>query len=115
MTAGTPSSPAGVSLIVETDPSPESIRFLEERLYDFNVRTTGAEGNLIGLFLRTADGSQLGGVYGWSWGGTCYVRYLFVAESMRGRGEGTSTTLADLLTLLFLADPRLAVRTSLRT
>ena len=89
MTAGTPNNPAGVSLIVETDPSPESIRFLEERLYDFNVRTTGAEGNLTGLFLRTADGSQLGGVYGWSWGGTCYVRYLFVAESMRGRGEGT--------------------------
>ena len=30
-------------------------------------------------------------------------------------GIGASTTLADLLTLLFLADPGSAVRTSLRT
>jgi len=89
MTADTSNSPADTPLIVETEPSPESIRFLEERLYDFNVRATGAEGNLIGVFLRTTDGDQVGGVYGWIWGGTCYVRYLFVAESMRGQGEGT--------------------------
>jgi ribosomal protein S18 acetylase RimI-like enzyme len=89
MTADPSNSPAAAPLIVETEPSPESIRFLEERLYDFNVRATGAEGNLIGLFLRTADGSPMGGVYGWTWGGTCYVRYLFVAERMRGQGEGT--------------------------
>ena len=89
MRTDTSNSPGSAPLIVETEPAPESIRFLEEHLYDFNVQATGAEGNLIGLFLRTANGSQVGGVYGWTWGGTCYVRYLFVAESMRGQGEGT--------------------------
>jgi len=85
----TADSPALSPLIAETEPSPESIRFLEDGLYDFNVRVTGAEGKVFGFFLRTADGCQLGGAYGWTWGGTCYVRYLFVAESMRGQGEGT--------------------------
>ena len=90
MTADPSNSPTGASLIVETEPSPASIRFLEERLYDFNVRTTGiADGNLISLFLRAPDGSTVGGLYGWTWGKTCYVRYLFVPESMRGQGEGT--------------------------
>jgi hypothetical protein len=75
MTADPSNSPAGARLIVESEPSHESIRFLEERLYDFNVRATGiADGNLIGLFLRAPDGSPVGDVYGWTWGGTCYVR-----------------------------------------
>lgn len=56
MTTDTSNSPAGAPFIVETEPSPESIRFLEERLYDFNVQATGAEGHLFGIFLRTADG-----------------------------------------------------------
>ena len=90
MTADPSESPAGAQLILETEPSSESIRYLEERLYDCNVRTTGiADGNPIGLFLRAPDGSPVGGLHGWTWGGTCYVRYLFVAESMRGQGQGT--------------------------
>ena len=77
-------------LILETEPRPEDIRFLEERLYDFNTQTTGiTDGELFGFFIRAANGSPVGGVYGWTWGGTCYVRYLFVPEEMRRQGQGT--------------------------
>ena len=82
--------PQAPELIVETEPDPESIRFLEDRLYEFNVGATGiGDGKLFGLFLRGSGGAVIGGAYGWSWGGTCYLHYLFVPAEMRRRGEGT--------------------------
>jgi GNAT superfamily N-acetyltransferase len=90
MTRDPLNSPSGTRLIVETDPRPEDIRFLEERLYEFNIQATGiSDANLLGLFVRAADGSVQGGAFGWTWGGTCYIRYLFVPANMRKQGEGT--------------------------
>jgi ribosomal protein S18 acetylase RimI-like enzyme len=84
------SAEAGGNLIVETEPKFEDIRFLENGLIDFNLQTTGiTDGSFIGIFLRGRDGSRTSGLYGWVWGSTCYVRYLFVAESLRGQGQGT--------------------------
>jgi GNAT superfamily N-acetyltransferase len=77
-------------LIFDTDPDPEAIRALEDRVYAFNVQATGiADGQLYGLFLRDKDGVVIGGADGWTWGSTCYIRHLFVPEPMRGRGIGT--------------------------
>ena len=91
MTAGpSDNSAADGGLVVETDPGLEDIRFLEDGLIDFNIQTTGiTDGSFIGIFLRGSDGSRAGGLYGWVWGSTCYVRYLFVAESLRKQGQGT--------------------------
>lgn len=81
---------AGTPLIVETEPRSEDVRFLEDGLYEFNVRATGiSDGTFLGLFMRAPDGSPIAGVFGWTWGGTCYIRYLFVSERMRGQGRGT--------------------------
>jgi len=83
-------APLGVHLTLETEPRPEDIRFLDERLYEFNVQATGiSDGNLLGLFARANDGSLIGGAFGWTWGGCCYIRYLFVPANMRQRGLGT--------------------------
>lgn len=77
-------------LIVETGPDPEEVRFLEEQLHDFGVAATGiADGQRFGVFLRGAGGRVAGGAYGWTWGGTCYLRYLFVPANMRRQGRGT--------------------------
>ena len=77
------------SLIIETEPDPANVAFLEERLYEFNVQATGiADGKLFGIFLRATDGAVIGGAYGWSWGGTCHLRYLFIPAEMRGKGHG---------------------------
>jgi ribosomal protein S18 acetylase RimI-like enzyme len=77
-------------LMVETDPRPEDVRFLREHLNEFNAAATGiTDGNFLALFKRAADGSAVAGVFGWTWGETCYLRYLFVSQNMRGQGHGT--------------------------
>jgi GNAT superfamily N-acetyltransferase len=83
--------PSGMHLTVETEPTSEDIKFLEDSLHEFNARTTGlSDGKLLGLFARAPDGCPVAGAFGSTWGGTCYLRYLFVPESMRGRGHGTA-------------------------
>src|SRR3954452_1451131 len=75
--------------IVETEPGLEDVRRLEDWLYQFNVQATGIDdGKLFGLFLRRPDGSVIGGAYGWSWGNTCHLRYLFVPAELRNKGHG---------------------------
>ena len=54
-------------LMVETDPRPEDVRFLRDRLNEFNAAATGiADGNFLALFKRAADGSVVAGVFGWT-------------------------------------------------
>jgi len=54
------------NLVIETEPKPEDIRLLEDRIYEFNVQATGiADGKLIALFLRDDKGAAVGGLYGW--------------------------------------------------
>ena len=82
--------PPDTNLVIEDEPHPANVAFLEDRLYEFNVAATGiADGKLLGLFLKGLDGAVVGGAYGWSWGGTCHVRYLFVPAQMRNQGHGT--------------------------
>jgi ribosomal protein S18 acetylase RimI-like enzyme len=83
-------APPGAQLTVETEPKPEDIRSLEEALYEFNIEATGiSDASLLALFVRAADGSVIGGAFGWTWGETCYIRYLFVPANMRKQGQGT--------------------------
>ena len=83
--------PISAHLVVETEPDPEEVRLLDERIYEFNVQATGiADGELLASFLRDANGTAIGGVSGWTWGETCYVRHLFVPADLRNRGHGSS-------------------------
>src|SRR5215510_8655872 len=82
--------PSGRGFELETDPKPGDIHLLEQRPYEFNVQMTGiADGKLLASFLRDDKEMVLGGVFGWTWGATCYVRYLFVPAEMRKRGHGS--------------------------
>ena len=82
--------PRAQRLMVETDPGQEDIRFLENALYEFNKERTGiVDGEWLAVFLRSPDGTVVGGAHGWTWGGTCKVQYLFVPAEMRGAGLGT--------------------------
>ena len=55
------------TLVIETEPDPADVSFLEDRLYEFNVAATGiTNGKLFGLFLRGSDGGVIGGAYGWT-------------------------------------------------
>ena len=81
------------NLVIETEPKPEDIRLLEDRISEFNAQATGiADGKPLGLFLRDNKGAAVGGIYGWTWGATCYVRYVFVPVHLRNQGHGSEVT-----------------------
>jgi ribosomal protein S18 acetylase RimI-like enzyme len=69
-------------------------RAIAERLIDeidrFNIETTGID-DLRELLRTETDerGELLGGVYGWSWGGTCWIEALWVRADLRERGLGS--------------------------
>jgi ribosomal protein S18 acetylase RimI-like enzyme len=77
-------------VVLETEADPADLRRLKDLLYDFNAEATGiADGKLLAAFVRDKDGAVAGGVYGWTWGETCYVRYLLVPAALRNQGHGT--------------------------
>ena len=83
--------PSTARAVLETEPSREDIRLLDERLYAVQCAGDRDSGRQVPrVFLRGEDGAAVGGIYGWTWGATCYVRYLFVPEEMRKQGQGSS-------------------------
>ncbi len=72
-----------------TDPDPKDVQFLDERINEFNSATTGIyDGKLLAIFLRNELNEIFAGIYGWTWGGTCEIRDLWVHADRRGRGIG---------------------------
>jgi GNAT superfamily N-acetyltransferase len=70
------------------DLTPEQIDGLEDRIYDFNASRTGyrdAEGL---AFLAEVEGELIGAVAGFTWGGMCELRQVWVREDHRGGGLG---------------------------
>jgi GNAT superfamily N-acetyltransferase len=77
--------------VFEGDPTPEDVRFLEDRLYDFNVAATGiSDGRALAIFVRGEDGKLQAGLCGHTWGRCCEIKQLWVEESLRGEGIGRS-------------------------
>jgi ribosomal protein S18 acetylase RimI-like enzyme len=78
-------------VVVSAGPTSGLARLLEERIIAFNVATTGIDDAMaLTGAVRGEDGEVVGGVHGWSWGGTCWVESLWVHEDMRGRGVGSA-------------------------
>ena len=77
-------------LTVETAPALEDVRFLEDRLYDYNVEQTGVDdGQWLAIFVRDDQQDIRAGIEGWTWCGSCYIRTVWVHQDMRGQGAGT--------------------------
>jgi GNAT superfamily N-acetyltransferase len=75
---------------IETDPTFEDVRFLEDRLYEYNVEKTGTDdGQWLAIFLRDAQQIIYAGLEGWTWCGSCYIRTVWVHKDLRGQGIGT--------------------------
>jgi GNAT superfamily N-acetyltransferase len=76
-------------LEVQDEPRLEEMAALDERLHEYNVRATGhADGRWLAIFVRDGTGKIAAGLHGWTWGGTGYVRTLWVRDDLRGRGTG---------------------------
>ena len=71
------------------DPSPADIEFLEDKLYEFNRAATGFnDGRGLGVFVRDEAENIVAGAAGHTWGETCELRQVWVAEALRGWGLG---------------------------
>ena len=75
-------------VIIETEPTPDEIRYLEDRLYEFNSMATGIrDGKWLAIFAR--DGGRIvGGICGNTWGGCMEIRQFWVEEARRKQGLG---------------------------
>src|SRR5262245_46840729 len=72
-----------------TEPTPDDVQYLEDRIYEFNSNVTGiGDGELLAFFVRES-GRIVAGICGNTWGGTCELRQFWVEESQRNRGLGT--------------------------
>jgi GNAT superfamily N-acetyltransferase len=61
---------------------------LIDAINEFNVDTTGVR-DFHELLIAETDDGLAGGVYGWSWGGTCWIEALWVREDRRKHGLGS--------------------------
>ena len=79
------------SIHVRTGEAPDVKAFLEQRLDEHNSAATGCFEAESFSATKTADaGEILAGVCGYTWGGCCFVTYLWVREDMRHRGLGNA-------------------------
>jgi GNAT superfamily N-acetyltransferase len=76
--------------VIESHPAIADVRFLEDRLYDYNAAQTGVDdGQWLAIFVRDAQQQICAGLEGWTWCGSCYIRHVWVHEDLRGQGYGT--------------------------
>jgi ribosomal protein S18 acetylase RimI-like enzyme len=75
---------------LEPDATDEDKTFIEQSVYDFNLRKVPNVPFLpINIFLRDATKRLVGGLVGGCWGGWFHVSFVWVAEAWRGQGYGT--------------------------
>lgn len=71
------------------------VQFLEDQINAFNVDRTGiSDGRTLACFVPDNLGAIVAGIFGWTWGGCCEIKYLWVTEALRGQGIGTGLLLA---------------------
>jgi ribosomal protein S18 acetylase RimI-like enzyme len=79
-----------VTITIRTGDAPQLEAFLVERIYEYNAAVTGHDdGESITAIRESTSGELEAGISGYSWCGCCYIAYLWVAETARGRGIGS--------------------------
>src|SRR5512135_878827 len=76
-------------LIVDSEPRPDDVLYLEDRIYEFNSAVTGiGDGAWLSILARNGD-RIVAGICGNTWGGCLEIRQFWVEEARRRQGLGT--------------------------
>ncbi len=82
-------------LVIQTEPRPDDVQYLEDRIYEFNSAATGiAGGEWLAILVRDEQERIVAGICGNTWGGCLEIRQFWVEEKRRGQGLGTRLFLA---------------------
>ena len=78
------------TIAVRTGEAHDLEAFLAQRIYEYNAVATGYhDGESFSAIHRSESGNPEAGACGYTWGGCCYVSYLWVSEPRRGKGLGS--------------------------
>jgi ribosomal protein S18 acetylase RimI-like enzyme len=78
-----------VRIVDEPHASESDKQIVRDHLDTYNVAVTGmSEYASVSLFLEDEHNEVVGGLLGNIWGGCLHVTYLWIAETLRGRGHG---------------------------
>jgi GNAT superfamily N-acetyltransferase len=77
-------------LVITSDPTPDQVQYLEDRIYEFNSGATGiTDGEWLAIFVEDDNGRIVAGLCGNTWGGCWEIRQFWVEEARRKQGLGT--------------------------
>jgi GNAT superfamily N-acetyltransferase len=75
--------------VVEVEPDPGHVQYLEDRIYEFNSAVTGiTDGEWLAIFVRDETSRIVAGICGNTWGGCLEIRQFWVEEARRKQGLG---------------------------
>ena len=76
--------------VINTEPTPDQVQYLEDRLHEFNSHVTGiTDGEWLAILVRDERDRIVAGICGNTWGGCLEIRQFWVEESRRRQGLGT--------------------------
>ena len=76
--------------VVEVEPDPGHVQYLEDRIYEFNSAVTGiTDGEWLAIFVRDVNRRIVAGIAGNTWGRCLEIRQLWVESSQRKQRLGT--------------------------
>ena len=80
-----------MKLSIVDNASAADVAQLEARLDAFNADVTGIpDARFLSIVLKRANGELYAGLHAHTWGATCEIKLLWIAELDRGRGLGTA-------------------------
>jgi GNAT superfamily N-acetyltransferase len=78
------------TIAIRAGEAPELEAFLARRIYEYNATATGYhDGESFTAVRNDGSGAVEAGSCGHTWGGCCFVLYLWVSEPARGKGLGS--------------------------
>lgn len=77
------------TLNIETEPAPQDLQFLEERINEHNMAITGYyDFQWLTIFVRDATQTIVAGLVGYTWGQSCKIQLLWVQPALHNQGYG---------------------------